>query len=101
MVGEKIIGELSINRSVQFICIYDIWGSGFPFIPKPRATYCFNWWGITGDTISNGNPGSSAVTGIWGESFDNSTVNWSENWNGSINASPDDLPQSPIFPFVD
>ena len=93
----KTIVELSINGSVQFNGISEIWGSRSPFIPNPWDPKIFSWWASTGADSSNRNPGSSNVTVSWGVSFANSNVNLSVNWSGSINASPADSPQSPIF----
>ena len=82
---KQIIGELSINGSVQFIGISDVWGSRFPFIPNPRDPEISIRWSSTGPDNSNGNPGSDTVTGRWGGSFDDSTVNLSVNWSLSVN----------------
>ena len=96
----QIIGKLSINGSVQFIRISEIRSSGLPFIPNPRYLDCFIRWVVTGSTSSNENPCYSNITGNWGVSFNNSTVNWSRNCIGSVNTIPDDFPQSPICPCV-
>ena len=97
---KQINGEFFINGSVQFIGIYDTWGSGLPFIPNPRDPESFSGWGITGAESSNVNPGFSTVTGSWGGSFADSAVNLSVNSSGSFNASPDDSRQSPILPHI-
>ena len=88
----QIIGELSINGSVQFIGISDIWGSWFSFIPNTMAPEIFSGLGSTGASSSNGNLGYSIFTGSWGGSFAHPTVNWSVNWIGSVNTSPADSP---------
>ena len=96
-----IIGELSINISIQFIGLSKIWGSGFPFIPSPRAPDISSGWGSTGDANSNGNPGFTIVTGIWGGSFSNSTMNCSGNWSGYVNSIPCYLLWSPTCSCFD
>ena len=98
---KQIIGELSINGSVQFIRLSEIWGCGFPFIPNTRAPEISCGWGSTGAANSNGNPGSAISTGIWGGSFANSTVNWIGNCSVFINASPDNSQRIPPCPCVD
>ena len=96
----RIIGELSINGSVQFIGISDIWGSVLPFIPNPRAPDISSGWGSNVSSSSNGNTGSSNINGSWGGSFSNPTFNLSGNWSVSIDASPADLSRSPTCPHV-
>ena len=49
----------SINGSVHFIGISDIWGSGLLYIDNLWAHVEATWWGSSGVTISNGNTGSS------------------------------------------
>ena len=96
----QIIGEISINGSVKFIGISEIWVSGFPYIANFWAHVESIGWVSSGVTSYNGNPGSTTITESWVGIFAHSTVNWSENWNGSVNASPADLPRSPICPHV-
>ena len=62
----QIVGEISINGSVQFIEIYKIWGSRFLYIANPWDHVETIWWGSSGVTSSNGNPGSTTVTRRWG-----------------------------------
>ena len=45
-------------------------------------------------------PGSITVNGIWGGRFSHYTINWSVNWDESVNASPSDLPRSPAIPHI-
>ena len=61
----QIIGELPMNGSVQLIGLSEIWGSGFPFIPNPRAPDCFSGQVSTIVASSNGNNGYNTVTGRW------------------------------------
>ena len=96
----KIIGELFINGSVQFIGISEIWGRGLSFIPNPRVTYCFRGWCSTGAASFNGNPCSITFTGIWGGIFSTSNLNWIGNWNGSVSTNPTDFPWSQFFPCI-
>ena len=78
----------------------DIWGSGLPFIPNPRSPEISSRGYSTGVYNSNGNPGSSTVTVIWGGSFANYTVIWSGNCSRSVNASCADLPRIPTCPRI-
>ena len=39
-----IIGEISINGSIQFIRLPEIWVSGLPFIENPRAPEATRGW---------------------------------------------------------
>ena len=100
MGGETIIGELSINCSVQFIILSQIWGSGFQYTVNIWARNEATGLGGSVVTSSNGNPGSGTVIGSWGGRFHHSTVNWSGKWDVSVNASPDYSPRSPISPRV-
>ena len=96
-----IIGEMSINGSVQLIALSQIWGSGFLFIVNLQSHVEATGWGISSNgNPGSGTPGSSSVTGIWSGRFAHSTVNWIRNWDGSVNTSSDDFLQSPISPRV-
>ena len=105
----RIIGEPSINGSVQFIRLYDTWEGVLPYITNPRDPEATSGWGSTGsansargwggssvNSLNLVNPSFAIVTRIWGGIFTNYTVNWS----GSVNASPDFLPHSPVFTHV-
>ena len=58
----RIIGEISINNSIQFIRLLEIWGSGLSCISNYRASEATRGWCSTGSTN---------YTGIWGKSFTN------------------------------
>ena len=60
----QIIGELSINSSVQFIVLTEISGSRLPVIPHPRSPEISRFFSITGSANYNDNPGSAIVAGI-------------------------------------
>ena len=67
----RIIGELSINESLQSIRLSEIWGSGLPYIFNHRAPEATRVWGSTGFTNPTGiwcrnsvNPGSTNYNGI-------------------------------------
>ena len=97
----QIIGELSINVSVQMFGLSQIFGRGLPYIVNLRAhieatgrVRSSNW------DPGSGTPGSGVATVIWGVIFYHSTVNWSVHWDGYVNASPADLLWSPICPRV-
>ena len=60
----QIIGELFINKSIQFIGLYKIWGSGLLFITNPRALFISSRWGSTGADNFNENTGSTIVNVI-------------------------------------
>ena len=66
----RIIGELSIIGSVQFIGLSEIWGIGLPYIANPRAPEATRGWSSTLSANSTGcwggsliNLGSTNVTG--------------------------------------
>ena len=65
-----IIGEISINGSVQFIGLSQIWGSRFLYIFNLQAHVEATGWGVS----SNGNPGSCTLVPLlsmesWMEDF--------------------------------
>ena len=76
----QVIGELSINGSVQFIGLYQIWVSGLPYITNlwdhVEAT---GWHSSSNGNPGSGTPGSSNITGSWGGIFYHYTVNRSGN----------------------
>ena len=96
----RIIGELSINGSVQFIRLSKIWGSILTFIPNPRDPDISSRWGSTGPANSNENTGSNIVARMWGGSFSNSNMSQSGNWSVSINSSPADSLRSLTCPRI-
>ena len=99
--GRRIISAFSINGSVQFIALYQILGSGFPYIANLWANVeSTGWESSSNRNPSSGTPGSSTVTGRWGGRIADSAVNWSVNWDGSVNASPAYLLWSPVNPHV-
>ena len=90
-----------MNGSVQFIGLFQIWDSGFPYIINLWDHVEATGWGSS----SNGNPGYvtpglSTVTGSQGERISHSTIYCSGNWDGSVNVIPADLPRSPANPRV-
>ena len=74
-----IIRELPINGIVQFIGLYQIWGSGLPYIVNLQDCVESTGWVSSVVTSSNGNPGSDTVNVICGVRFAHSTVNLSGN----------------------
>ena len=69
----RIIGEIPINGSVQFIGIPEIWGSGFPFIDNTRAPGAIRGRESTGST------------------------NYFERWGSSIHISPTNSLRIPLW----
>ena len=96
-----IIGELSINGSVQFIGLSQIWGSGFLYIVNLQAHFEATGWGSSfNGNPGSGTPGSGTITGSWGGGFSHYTVYLGVNWDRYINASPTGSPRIPISPRI-
>ena len=79
-----------MNENVQFIGMYEIWGSGFPYIPNLLAQIEATGW----DSSSNDS------NQIWGGIFTDPTSMKHVPWGGSVDAHPDYLPRCPDNPLV-
>ena len=83
-----IIGQLSVNDSVQFLGLSDqSWGSGLLFIANLLAQVKYTGWGSANNYNQN-----------HGVRFNNANSIENVAWGASIYSCPAYLPQSPVNP---
>ena len=83
-----IIGQLSVNGSVQFLGLTDqAWGSGFPFITNLLARVESTGWGSPNNYNQN-----------WGGQLNDANRIKNVTWGDSVSACPAYLPWSPTNP---
>ena len=85
-----IIGQLSVNDSVQFLGLYDqAWGSGLPFIANLLDHVGSTAWGSSNNSNDN-----------WGVQINDTNSIIFFVWDASVNSRPVYLSRSPVNPHA-